>query len=142
MGLNRTNLDTGLVPPGASGGDDFWLDARDYGAEGDGVADDAAALNALVAASVANGGQPGYVPRGTYNVSEPIVGLEGSHIIFDIEALLVPTADVNVIEVVRGSRWDRPHIDCSSFSGYTAAAIYVDGITVPINIGQIGRAHV
>lgn len=64
-----------LQAPGYSGGID-WLDARLYGAKGDGVTDDAAAINAAL--SAAKPGQTVYLPatssgvQTTYAVGSPI----------------------------------------------------------------------
>lgn len=47
-----------------------WYSVRDYGATGDGVTDDRAAIAACIAACIAGGGGRVYFPQGTYAVSK------------------------------------------------------------------------
>ena len=48
------------------------LSLKDFGAVGDGVADDTAAVNAWITAVLASDGGAGYVPTGTYRVTQQI----------------------------------------------------------------------
>jgi hypothetical protein len=48
-----------------------WLDARDYGAVGDGTTDDTAALQSFVTA-VVTGHARGYIPKGTYRITSAL----------------------------------------------------------------------
>jgi Pectate lyase superfamily protein len=69
-----TELPRGVAEAASTG---TWVDVRDFGAVGDGVADDSAAIVAAVGAS---GGRPLYFPKGSYRFSNtiplrmPIVG--------------------------------------------------------------------
>lgn len=47
-----------------------WVDVRDYGAVGDGVTDDVAAINSAIVAVNAAGGGVVYFPEGTYAVND------------------------------------------------------------------------
>jgi hypothetical protein len=63
-------------PSGSSGGDTGWVNVMAYGAKGDGIGDDTAALNAACDAArqinVDGGVTVVYLPTGTYNVSGTI----------------------------------------------------------------------
>lgn len=50
----------------------FWVNVKDYGAAGDGVTDDTAAIQAAINGVPARGGTL-YFPGGKYNISSPIV---------------------------------------------------------------------
>jgi hypothetical protein len=49
-----------------------FLDVRDYGAKGDGVTDDTAAINAAIAVASVKGGKV-FFPAGTYKVTSPLL---------------------------------------------------------------------
>ena len=49
----------------------FWLNIKDYGAQGDGVADDTSAIQAAIAAVPSSGGCV-YFPKGAYVTSSPL----------------------------------------------------------------------
>ena len=55
-----------------AGGDTGQVSVRDYGAVGDGVTDDSAAINAAITAANAAGGGVVYLPKGTYLLRRPI----------------------------------------------------------------------
>jgi hypothetical protein len=56
------------VPPG-------WFNVVDYGAVGDGTADDTAAINAAIAAANAAGGGTVYCPKGRYKITAQLTTL-------------------------------------------------------------------
>ena len=45
----------------------------DFGAAGNGVADDTAAINAACAAATASGGEKIFLPKGVYRITAPII---------------------------------------------------------------------
>lgn len=55
----------------------YFIDVRDYGAVGDGVTDDTAAIQAAVDALPTNGGEV-YIPAGTYKTTSPITLKRGT----------------------------------------------------------------
>ncbi|KAI0709449.1 exo-beta-1,3-glucanase [Earliella scabrosa] len=71
-----------------------FRNVKDFGAVGDGVADDTAAINAAIASGTRCGGGPGcdsstntpalvYFPKGTYKVSSPIIAWYYSQLVGD-----------------------------------------------------------
>lgn len=68
---NGTTL-TGALPRLISDGFGDYVNVIDFGAIGNGVADDTVAINATVNAVVANGGGTIFFPAGTYLITAPI----------------------------------------------------------------------
>jgi Pectate lyase superfamily protein len=86
---------TALVKPDGTtttlgGGGDNVLNVMDYGAIGDGVTDDAAAIHATYDVAVAAGGGHVYFPAGTYKYVSP-AGINNNSITFGREASNVIT---------------------------------------------------
>jgi hypothetical protein len=71
------------------------VNVRDFGAKGDGVTDDTAALQAAVAAIPSSGGTICF-PVGTYKVTKNITLPANISAIFDREAMLAPASGVTV----------------------------------------------
>jgi hypothetical protein len=73
---------------GADGGT-WWeltataMNVRAFGAAGDGVKDDASAINAAIAAAVEKTSGRVYLPSGTYAIASPIVLLPGARLVGD-----------------------------------------------------------
>ncbi|EYT84026.1 hypothetical protein CF54_03960 [Streptomyces sp. Tu 6176] len=66
----------------AAGGLD-WMSIRDFGAQGDGVADDTAAIQTAVEAAATAGGGTLYIPAGRYKLTDAITWASGVNAVGD-----------------------------------------------------------
>lgn len=76
-------IPTPAVPTGPSTWANHFVDVKDYGAVGDGVADDTAAIQAAINATVwskTNGGKIVLLSGGTYKTTAPLIMVEGGSI--------------------------------------------------------------
>lgn len=96
------------VPP-ASNGITGWLNAKAFGARGDGVTDDSAAIQRAIDAATADGGTV-YLPPATYLVATPLVLKTRVRLCGDVEGkatlltlandlFAIPTAFTELVEV-------------------------------------------
>lgn len=73
------------LPPTALGGKvdkgSLVFNVKDYGAAGDGVADDTAEIQAAIDAAAAAGGGVVFLPAGTYKITAALTGGHGLHIL-------------------------------------------------------------
>ena len=91
-GVLRLTRDGKPVGQGAalpSGGTGTDVSVKDYGAVGDGVADDTAAIQAALDASHASGGGTVVIPNGTYLLSDAVRFYSNQHIIGEPGAVLL-----------------------------------------------------
>lgn len=89
----------------------FWLNVKDYGAQGDGATDDTAAIQAAINAVPASGGCV-YFPKGAYITSAPLTPKSSLRICGDAwgRAKITNTTS-DVFNMHTGSLMDRVEID-------------------------------
>lgn len=73
-----------------------WVSVRDYGAVGDGVQDDAAAINAALAAVAARGGGTVLIADGTYRIGSTLQMQPGVRLLGDGRARITQAAAANL----------------------------------------------
>lgn len=106
--------------------DDVFASVKDYGAVGNGVADDTAAIQACIAA---NGNV--YIPAGTYLVNDTILGnLQNRYIRGEGRSSHIKlTADVSLIDNIYAFRFNNILITINSGYAQTATVIKLDANT-------------
>ena len=77
------------------------FDVRDYGAKGDGVNNDATAINSAISAAVTAGGGTVYLPHGTYSTGATLLIYGGSGVVIKGE-----NKGTTIIKPVSGSTFD------------------------------------
>jgi len=83
-------------PPGKESFAVDWHNIKDYGARGNGSADDFPALSQLISARLSAESGTVYLPRGTYRIGTNLTIPANAHLVFDKGALLAPDAGVTV----------------------------------------------
>lgn len=109
----------------------LYVEASDFGAVGDGVTDDTAALQAWLDA-------PGPVRRlhdGIYRITAPLVSSEpGRRIIMDGATLIASTPDMGMLDVTGDDCYITPHLDGAGIARY---GLHVTGAACEVAGGRI-----
>ena len=111
---------------------DTIVSVKDFGAVGDGVTDDTAAITAALASGAAT-----VIAIGTCKVSSPITVSNG--ITFNFNKLIPSASAVNVLRVYGGASVTGT-VDTSAYASYSGVAITVDGNGE--NAGSPFRLHI
>ncbi|KAF5387123.1 hypothetical protein D9615_001631 [Tricholomella constricta] len=145
------------------GGYQVFRNVKNFGAKGDGVTDDTAAINAAITAGNRCGGgschsstiTPAivYFPRGTYLVSAPIIAYYYTQLIGDAKAppTLLAASSFNGIAVIDadpyipGGGGAQYYTNQNNFNGKLAGSIVINNAklnNVPTAVGVVGGAVV
>lgn len=111
-----------------------WYDVKDFGAVGNGVTDDTAAIQAAINCANANGGGQVWIPAGTYKTSNTIVILKNVDLRAARNSVTIkPNANFNVLRPHMGSCMEGINVDVTSLglNNFTNAAIYMYGSDSP-----------
>jgi hypothetical protein len=136
--------------PQGSPGYSMYLDARDFGVTGDGVADDTAELQAMLdAEDPTHGGTVAepyrrntvtcFIPNGTYKVTSPLVWRAGVNIVLDYGATIkagaamtavIQTAEATYLDQHQNTFIDGGIIDCNDMADTAIWAKYFARTTI------------
>jgi hypothetical protein len=102
------------------------INVQAYGAKGDGVTDDTAAIQAAISAAAAGTQKVVLIPDGNYSVWETLVVSAGVQLMLSKGAALKPRADEHVVQLKSAAGISGGTIDVSGIA-FTKGAIYLDG---------------
>lgn len=119
----------------------FWFNAKDYGAVGDGVTNDTAAIQAAEAAAFAAGGGTVYLPAGTYGVLGDGTASNGGIRLRSNVRLVGAGMDVSTIKLLAAQAVDLTGI-VRTTSGVVTNNVRIIDLTIDGNRASVaGGSH-
>lgn len=106
---------------GFQGHNNGVINVMAYGARGDGVTDDTAAIQAALNAVTADGGTV-YLPQGTYLISAALSTANPTHLLGSLRTKIKLTADATMLNILHASIVEQIWFECDS-KNTTSAAI-------------------
>lgn len=127
QGFDKEGLEEAMENKVSKG--ELAINARDYGAQGDGNENDGQAINEAITECSGSGGGTVFIPSGIFLTAETIIVRPGVMLKMTKNTILKPISNVNVLQIKPNSGFDGGggSIDCSDMENFDKAAIYLDG---------------